>query len=209
MDENLDKVERLNHLNTDSFWGVGAALFLLFIYNNYLLQYFFSAFKYGISLAFIFGLCWFVIFFMVQAGIIKVILRRIINWNLVIYSPVKGLTEFVRFVIFFLLGILFFSLTFNFFPFSNIYPTSLFNQVVFYLVSTMLSVFYWKYIENYKNKDIYVPKLAEYRLMDWFTIIFCLFIFGSVAVILPYTFFGLIGFGIWLIMISRFLLEKK
>jgi len=207
MDKNLDKLENLNHINTDSFWGIIAALFLLLIYNNYLFQSFFSLFEGNMTSLILISLVWYVIFFMIQAGIIKVIYRKLSSATFILNSPIKNFREFIRFILCLLFGAFFFSFTFNFYYPFKIFSTSLINQIIFYLISAGISILYWKYVEHYNHKSVYVPKLSEYGLMGWITIIIVMIIFGSVAVFVPYTVLGFIGFGIWLIMISRFLLE--
>ena len=144
---------------------------------------------------------------MVQTAFLIDIYRKFSSLAFIVYSPLKNFREFIRFILCFLFGLFFFSFAFNFYYPFKIFSTSLINQIIFYLTSAGISIFYWKYVENYKRKDIYVPKLSEYGLMGWITIIIVMIMFGGVAVFLPYTVIGFAGFGIWLIMVSRFLLE--
>ncbi len=207
MDKNLDKLEKINHLGTDSFWGLLAALFVLLIYNYYSFQSFFSLFEESAPVLKLLGFFWYVVFFMVQAGILKVIYRKFSTGSCIFYSPFKSFREFFRLLLCFPLGIIFFAFVLNvYYPF-KIFSTSITDLILFYVVSIGISVLYWKYVEHYNRKDIRVPKLGAYGVSGWITIIFCMLMFGTAAVFFPYTIIGFMGFGIWLIMLCRFLLE--
>ena len=206
MDSNLNKLEKLNHLTGKSFFGLLACLFLVLVFNYFQFQFLFFLLTDNPMLTLI-GLIWFVIFFMIQAGIIKVIYRKLSSGDFVIYSPTNGKKEFVRFILFIIFAVLFFAFNFGYYPLKT-FSFSIVYEVIFFIISFAISTAYWKYVEAYRNDSVYVPKFSKYNSWNLVTICVVLVMFGGVAVILPYSPFGVIGFGAWFLMLSRFLIGE-
>jgi len=206
MNSNLDKLERINHLETNSLIGTVAALFVSLVFNYFLCQTFFSYFK-----APSIGIVWFVPFYMIQISMLRVIYRKISSGKLVFSSPFSKPKELISFILLLIFGGSFICFSFGlFYPFT-IYSASPVNEIIFYLVSFVISIFYWKYVELYKRKKgVYVTKISDFKLYDYFMMTLVLGVFGGIALFMPYvsqTGFDILGFGVWFIMISRFLLE--
>jgi hypothetical protein len=207
MDDNLDKLEQENHLTGNSLSGILACLFLVLVFNYYQFQLLFFLIAINPAMLLLGGI-WFVIFFMIQAGIISVVYRKLSNKNFVIYSPIKSPREFARFILLIVFTTAFFAFSLGYLYPYQVYSTSLIYEVFFSLISLTISSVYWKYVEMYRKGTVYVPKFSEYNLMAWITVGGCLLIFGSVAAIDPYSFIGPIGFGVWLILLARFLIGE-
>ncbi len=202
----VSKLKRINKIDSDSFFGLTAALFLVLLYNFYLFHAFFAMSDWKISLTGYLGLIWFVIFFMVQAGILRTINHSLGGLNFKIYS-ILSVREFIRFIGTVLFAAIFFLFILGYYPL-KMYESNILTYVIFYAVSFLISIIYWKYVENYKEGQINLPRLGEYPISAKFTIILILIIFGGIATFIPYSLFGLIGTGIWFLMLSRLMLEK-
>ncbi len=210
MSSKIKKLKRINNFDTDSFFGLVAALFLALIFNFYLYNAFFSFFtNYFIfqGLVVLFFVFWLLIFFMIQSGILKVIYLGFFEGLFKIYSPMKNIREFIRFISAIVFFIIFVSFHFGYYPFEQ-YNVSLIYQGLFYIFSFGISIGYLEYVEKFKEGVVKVPRLGEYDLEGIIVIIFVLISFGIASVFLSPYLLGIIGFGLWFIMLSRLLLEK-
>jgi len=144
---------------------------------------------------------------MVQAGIIKVVYRKISRQGYKIYSPFKSIKEFFRFILLIIFVGALILVNMGFYPF-EIFSSSILYEISFFIASILISTAYWKYVEVYKEGSVYVPKFSEYKLQEWLVVIICLMGFGTAAIMFPYSPAGPIGFGIWFIMLSRFLIGE-
>lgn len=209
MDKNLDKLEKGNHLNGSSFWGVFGALFLILMFNFYLFQLFLSFFNSDFfePVFILINGFYFIVFFMVQAGILKVIYRKITLQQYKISSPVKSTKEFFRFVLFIVFGIGLILFYIGFYPLTQ-FSTSIFYEILFSLASIIISYMYWIYVEHFNPNSVNVPKFLEYDSSMIFVLLVCLIAFGTAAVFFPYLIIGPLGFGLWLIILSRILLGE-